>query len=367
MTRPPSGMFVVNDLVIQEDSCNLACEYCLTGQSLFKEDHSMQRIFDPPRLLSCLPGTALHERLYTVLDGLSPLELPVIKISGGEVLLIQGIMEFVEELSRRFETVVILTNGIPLTEARLERLSELRNVVLQLSLDSTRFRGNSYRVQSEAVHATLMERVLRILRSGLAAEIYLVLNDRSIEDLEASLRDLAPFAGSTAVFPFPVRGPQRLRYLPRDDQRFMLFDVLDRADSFGGILPSRPYLERLRRFFLDGGRTFACHLPRIAFTTFDDGAVTSCPNIWFNKIGNLVQETPELVLKNLGSSAFRRLLLADHPRINACKACFTPWDPVSLYFEGEIGLEDLARVPVYRGPRTQRRIQEIRDRFYRTE
>jgi MoaA/NifB/PqqE/SkfB family radical SAM enzyme len=359
--------FVVNDLVIQEDSCNLACEYCLTGQSLFKEDHSLQKIFDPPQPLSCLPGTELYERLSKVVASVSLLELPVVKISGGEVLLIRGIMEFVERLSECYETVVILTNGVPLTEPRLERLLELGNVVLQLSLDSTRYRGNSYRVQSQAIHDALMKRLRRALASGLAVEVYLVLNDRSIEDLEATCEDLAPYGGAVTVFPFPVRGPQRERFLPRPEQHALLFRCLDRAADFGDLLPLPPYLMRLRRFFAEEGRTFRCHLPRIAFTTFDDGAVTSCPNIWFNHVGNLLRDDPAELLVQLDDSPFRKLLLADRPRIDACKACFTPWDPISLYFEGELSLDEVAQVPIYRGSRTRERLRRIRDGYVRMQ
>ncbi|HEX7243888.1 MAG TPA: hypothetical protein VF263_26610, partial [Longimicrobiaceae bacterium] len=79
--------YVFNDLVIQEDNCNLACEYCLTGQSLFRAGHEEQKIFDPPRPSSCLPGTPLGERLRAMVDATADQRIPVLKLSGGEVLL----------------------------------------------------------------------------------------------------------------------------------------------------------------------------------------------------------------------------------------------------------------------------------------
>jgi MoaA/NifB/PqqE/SkfB family radical SAM enzyme len=359
--------FVVNDLVIQEDTCNLACEYCLTGQSQFKEDHTLQKIFDPPRHLTCEPGTELHRRLAGVLEGVGVQDVPVVKISGGEVLLIRGIMGFVQELGRRYETVVILTNGIPLSESRVDELQAMQKVVLQISLDASRYRGNSYRVQNETIHQALMQRIHRLLASGLPVEIYLVLNDRSIEEFENTCEDLARYGDHVTLFPFPVRGPQRQRFLPRPDQYEGFFRVLDQADRFGGLLPSEPYRQRLQQFFREGGRGFRCHLPRIAFTSFDDGAVTSCPNIWFNHVGNILDDAPAAVMSSLAESRFRRLLLADRPRIDACKACYTPWDPVSLYFDGQMTLAELAEVPVYRGPRTQERLQQIRDVYLQQE
>lgn len=362
----PQGLglpFVVNDLVIQEDTCNLACEYCLTGQSQFKEAHSLLKIFEAPRKLTCEPGSELHQRLLRILDATRDHDVPVVKISGGEVMLIRGILRFIEELSARYETVVVLTNGVPLSDRRLARLSELGNVVLQLSLDSTRFHGNSYRVRTPEIHDAFFRRVERILDAGLPTEIYQVLNDRSIEDFASTCEDLARWAGHVSLFPFPVRGPLRDRFLVRPEQVAPFLAVLNDAGRYAGLLPSAPYRRRLARFLGDGERRFRCHLPRIAFTSFDDGSVTSCPNIWFNQVGNFITQPAAEVLNDLTASPFRRLLLAERPRIDACKACFTPWDPLSLYFEGELTLEQLAEVPVYRGNRTRRRLHEIRSAY----
>lgn len=319
----PITPFVVNDLVIKEDSCNLACEYCLTGQSLFKEEHSLQMIFEPPKPNSCLPGTELYNQLQGIVDAVATQDVPVVKISGGEVFLIRGIMNFIEELSQRYETVVILTNGLLLTDEKLDRLRALGNIVLQLSLDATSYEGNSYRVPSLKVQSLLMERVHRILSSGLSIEIYTVLNDRSIETLEQTLEDLKHYADQVCLFPFPVRGPTRDRFLPKPEQYNYLRRVLDQAERYNGLLPSRHYLDRLWQFFVDGERTFSCHLPRIAFTTFDNGIATSCPNIWFNHVGNLINEPTNKMFEQLADNPFRKLLLANKPRIDACKACFT--------------------------------------------
>lgn len=357
--------FVVNDLVIQEDSCNLACSYCLTGQSQFKQEHSLLKIFEPPSKLSCEPGTELRQRLDAILAGVAVQPVPVVKISGGEVMLIRGIMELIEELSERYETVVVLTNGIPLSDARLARLGELGNVVLQVSLDSTRFHGNSYRVESQAIHDALMARMWSIFASGMPVEIYMVLNDRSIEDFEASCGDLLPFAERLRLFPFPVRGPLRKPFLTRPEQHGPFFRLLDRADEWGRLMPAPPYLERLRSVLGGDGRTFRCHLPRIAFTAFDDGAVTSCPNIWFNHVANLLEQPGEQVMERLTESPFRRLLLSERPRIDACRACFTPWDPVSLYFDDQLTLDELSEVPVYRGARTREMLQRIHLAYHR--
>ena len=354
---------LVLDLVIDEESCNLSCTYCLTGQSSFKPGHELQRIFEPPRVRSCASGTVLHHQLCQTLLKLEYLQAPIVKISGGEVTLIRGIFDFLEECSALFETVVLLTNGALLTQNNVTRLLRLGNVVLQLSLDSTRYEGNSYRVGSVEVHQALVERILRVLETGVETEIYLVINDRSIETIEETLTDLLPFSSNVKVFPFPVRGPARDTFFPRDEQILSLFERLDRHGQYGQLLPFPNYLERLRAFLTNKERHHRCHLPRFAVGAFEDGTVTTCPNIWFDKVGNAITDDTVQLAERIEQSPLRRLLLAESPRIDACKACFTPWELLSLYCDNAITLGDITSVPVYRGPKARERLEVIKRNY----
>ena len=79
-------MLLANDLVVNEDSCNLSCEYCLTGQSNMKDQHSELRIFQPPVRDACHPDTPLGERLRTVARRVKDAhDNPVLKLTGGEL------------------------------------------------------------------------------------------------------------------------------------------------------------------------------------------------------------------------------------------------------------------------------------------
>jgi len=349
MSSPP---FVVADIVVRESNCNLSCTYCLTGQSNFKSEHSLLGIFAPPTKFDCGPQTELGRRLRSILRAPAEARTPVVKLSGGEFMLIEGSDELVEEIAPSYETVVLLTNGMPLTQTRCARLRSLGNIVLQVSIDATRHSGNSYRCPDEATHHAAMSRLHGILKSGIPTEIYLVLHDRSMPSLRDTLDDLMPYSGALTVFPFPVRGPDRSSFQPTPEQQRTLLEVVEHASRWEGLLPGTPYLERLRRFYVDAGRRFSCHLPRVAFTAFDDGVVTNCPNIWFNHADNLLQKPVAEVYRTLTDAPFRRLLLAPAPRIDACRGCYTPWDPVSLYFEDQLSLQELGRIPMYRGPRT---------------
>jgi MoaA/NifB/PqqE/SkfB family radical SAM enzyme len=165
------------------------------------------------------------------------------------------------------------------------------------------------------------------------------------------------------VCPFPVRGPGKERFYPKPEQIWHLERVLEKYDYYSPILPPRAYLLRLIRFMREGQRAFRCHLPRFAFTAFDDGLVTPCPNIWFNSLGNVLKENLAEVVKKIGQEAFYSILLAERPRIDACKGCFTPWDMLSMYVDGEITLDELCKGPMYSAPQSRERIREITAKY----
>jgi MoaA/NifB/PqqE/SkfB family radical SAM enzyme len=353
-----------NDLVINEDSCNLSCNYCLTGQSNLKEGHRLKLIFDPPKRDTYDRGTELEHKVNTVSDRLRQrFKMPLLKVTGGEIFLVKGIMDFLARESPNYEVLVVQTNGVLVNEEHLERLRSFGNVVLQISLDSNLFSGNSYRVQKPELHAKVIRAITAILDSGIPCEIYTVLNDRSVSEMADLAGWLASFKNPPVFFPFPVRGPDAKDFAVRPDQVHHIEEFVARYDEFANVLPPRPYFDRLLSFYREQKRTFRCHLPRLVVSTFSDGVVTPCPNIWFSDMGKVLDEDWDDVLEKVGETGLYKALLAERPRLSACHGCFTPWDTLSMYFDDEITLDELCAAPTY-SPEPIRRLLETAKRDY---
>ncbi len=347
----PPPRLMGNDLVVNEDACNLACTYCLTGQSNLKAGHRDQLIFQPPRVDRYAPGSPLGQRLHTVVERIrTSLRTPLLKVTGGEIFLIKGIIEFLEAVAPLHEVLVVQSNGLPLIDERIARLAALGNVVVQISLDSSVYAGNGYRARSEDLHGKMLDRIAAVVAAGLPLEIYAVLNDRSAPYVEDFARWCGAFPRNRPqFFPFPVRGPDAARFAMKPEDVRYLDALRALQPELPDVLPPPAYLDRLVDFFRHG-RTWRCHLPALVISTFDDGLATACPNIWFNDMGNLLEDGWETVVGQVGATGFYELLLAERPRLDACKRCFTPWDTLSLYFEDEISLDDLCRAPSYGAP-----------------
>lgn len=350
-----------NDLVINEDSCNLGCTYCLTGQSNLKSSHESKLIFQPPVVDRYSETTDLGVRLNAIVDRVDhELRPPLLKLTGGEIFLIKGIMEFIEKVAPLHEAVIVQTNGLPLTNDKIERLSLLGNIVVQISLDSSNYEGNSYRVLSQRIHEMVIDRIEAVVRAGLPLEIYGVLNNRSAPYLSEFVRWCGQFGeDAPQLFPFPVRGPDSEKFKVHPDQYGFIDELHDLLGEFKHMLPPKPYLDRLSSFYHKGERTWRCHLPRLVMSTFSDGVATPCPNIWFQKMGNLVEDDWQSTLGQVNTTPFYELLLADRPRLDACKGCFTPWDTLSMYMDGAISLDELCRAPSY-APQAIRHLLETR-------
>jgi molybdenum cofactor biosynthesis enzyme MoaA len=347
--------FLVNDMVIEEQLCHLKCSYCLT-----EEYNLLMAVPDARARLTTDHRQDWHELLdvfHTTVDA------PVLRISGGEFFWLRASTEFIEECSRRYETVQIITNGVFLNPDRVDRLAALGNCLLNISLDGHTMEMNRHRFPER--QGRLLDLILgnldNVARSGIRTDVQMVLTDANAGLVTSFCEYLVSrYDQQVRLFFFPVRGSQQDSFVPPPAD--YLAEVVERYDEFAGILPPRAYVEHIATQIRTGRRTLQCFIPATMSQLFGSGDVSACPHAWLEPLGNLHQK-PELLTETVAAHRHYDLFLQERPRFSFCKGCATPSDVVNLYLLDVITEDEIGGCFLYSGSRTLARLRDLKQRF----
>ncbi len=335
---------LINDLVIQEHLCNMKCKYCLTKSSEFEKEGNNH----PNGIHQYCNNSILKNNLDTISDVLfTTFDIGILKISGGEVLLIKGIEDYIIREAAKYKTVQLLTNGILLNKEVLDRLKNLKNFCIQISLDHNEMEGNQYRTSNQHILDCILSNIDYVVQLKIPLEINCVLTDKNTGTLMTFLDYLLKYDFKLMVLPFPIRGNDKDVFLPLKEQLCEIENIIDNYETYKGILPCKPYLEELLLFMKNGKRRYPCYFPNISVGSFDDGEITPCSNYWFVSLGNLLNTNYKLAIDKIGKDRIYKVLTGNHRKHTICEQCFTPWELINLYFAGVISIDELCAEPLY--------------------
>lgn len=335
----------INDLVIKEDICNMHCKYCLTGTSEFKDSESAKV---KTHTLQYSEGSELQKNMDTVTESIfNAFGISILKISGGEILLVKGIMDYIRKQAPKYKKIQVLTNGVLLTPDLLSQMKEIKNICIQISIDHHTVEGNEYRTPSLNKLQRILDNLDHAVQSGIPVEINCVLHDKNTHLLIGFADYLMKYKGHFTLFPFPVRGKNKHDFYPSASQLSGIEELINRYAEYQEILPPKAYLKYLLRFLQNGEREIPCIFPKVAIGSFDDGNITPCANYWFSSLGNVLSEEPQTVFNNMNIDRIYDILTHDRLRPIECSQCFTPWEVLNLYAIGKITVDDLKKLPLY--------------------
>lgn len=350
-------LYLMNDFVVQEHVCNLRCLYCLN----FENELKGAQPWVPVEQVNLKAGGKGFTRALQVLE-LCRLkaDAPILRISGGEILAIDGGVSFIEQVSTNWEKVQVLTNATLLRGETLERLSDIHSLNLCCSVDGHTLELNSLRTKNQRLAQSIIDGLLGAIKAGIPVEINTVLTGHNIEALYDFACYLAalPKRADLRLIPFPVRGEVAEDMAPSPQQLSSLYKLLDDYGQFESLLPPRAYLERLCNFYEQGRRSFRCHIPLAFIQSFDDGVIASCSNCWAVSLGNLLED--ENVFHQIGEAKIHRLFLRPRPRVPFCQSCFTPFDIVNVYLDDECSLDDISGMNLYSSASVRDRLMRLK-------
>lgn len=361
---------LINDFVIREDICNSRCEYCLIGDSSIKEDRLVERTegivrFDPKKIKEPLlyqSGAPLKTRIDKVLNVMEDyIDASILKISGGEVFLIKNIIGLLEDRHTHYSNIQVLTNGTLLNQEVIERLADIPNMNVQFTIDGHTLEMNSYRVKTQNLQDKLMKNLNLLVEYEIPVEINCVLTNKNTENLDEFVEYLLRYEGKLTLLPYPVRGTAKSKYFPLPEQLKGIEKLIKNYTLYQRVLPPLIYLSSLLEYLVTKRRTLKCSLPLCMFQLFDDGIITPCVNMWTVILGNILNEEPKPVFDKIGKEKIYNLMLTDKPSTPFCKQCFTPWDIINLYFQGEISIEVLCEMPLYNRGEIKRKLERLKE------
>ncbi|MFF8730097.1 radical SAM protein [Streptomyces sp. NPDC015171] len=347
--------FLVNDMVIEEQLCQMRCSYCLT-----EEYNLLMNVPDARLRLTTDRRQDWHEILDLYHEHV---DAPILRLSGGEFFWLKGSTEFVEEASRRYETVQVITNGVFLNERRVEALAALGNVQLNISLDGHTLELNKHRLppKQAKLHDVIMRGLDTAAKAGIKIDIQSVLTDANYDgQLEFAEFLRERYAGLATLYFFPVRGETFDRMGPPAGDH--LVPLVERYDEFSSVLPPRAYVEHMAEQLRTNVRTMGCFVTATMAQLFGQGDVSACPHAWVKPMGNLA-ENRTLLLDQYGSHQHYDLFMHERPRFAFCKTCATPSDVLNLYFLDRITEEEIAGTHLYSGERSLARLRQLKAAF----
>lgn len=347
--------YLVSDFVIFEDVCNGQCKYCITGSSFFKENHETLRQNDNLKFRNSKlrefdntysDGSRLRNNIDSIISSIKEnADSFILKISGGEIFLIKGIVDFIEAVAKDFHRIQIITNGFLLQSSLIERLSKISNLSLQISMDGHNLELNRYRVRDSVLQNRLNNTIKECCSYNIPVEINCVITDANLDKLY-EFADFLNQYDNVLFLPYLIRGSNREAFLPKREQISGLGAIIRDYEKYKNILPPKAYLEALYNFILDYSKGDKCYLPRLIYQCFDDGTLTPCSNIWFKSFGNIL-DNPKPVFNRLSEDSFYDVIDKHMKVLEHCRYCFTPWEIVNLYLDNRITEQEMRRIYLY--------------------
>lgn len=345
---------LINDYVINPELCNFKCNYCLSN-------HSPVWISDFDGSQKKLSQYLLGEQVEKTLMHFDEVfDYPILRISGGEILIYSDFLDFLDQCSKKYEAVQVLTNGYFLSAEIVDHMNALGNIYVHISLDGHLYEMNSYRVKSLKQHQRLMSNLEYALESNLKIEIGSVLTDRNTANYVSFLDYLNGFDNKVVVYPFPVRGETLEQFVADEKSAACFSEILEKYEDYLEILPPRSFMNHVVSNILGNDRVFSCHLPKTTIQTFNSGDVTPCLNLWMNKVGNIHTDSKMTIHNEIQNQNIYKIFNQNRPRLKYCKHCITSLDVISLYLSDKISLEEINKIPLYSGEQTQNRMNRFK-------
>ena len=365
--------FVIQDFLLLEEICNIACSYCegyyhdgipfkRNNDRLIMPASWMGKLKLIPAIKEFIKDSLSIDDLFRIADETlkrvaAIADIPILKISGGEIYVINEIHDFIKRLAPRYEQLQILTNGTLLTPKKVSELRSIGNINLQISLDGHTPEMNHARVQNPKMTQHILMIIDEAARAGINLEVNCVLTSYNTAGLEKFLERLERH-DNLLLLPRPVRGAPMRLLKPNEDQIRSFGNFVRKYEGHKN-LPPVEYLLRVHRTLEQGNRSWPCYTPHTVLGSTYLGRVDTCTcGGHLPVVGNLFKDSRKTIETKNSIEHF-----PPQDAIAKCGNCVTNYEIIDLYIDGEITLDRILKIPLYNGVRTSSNLQKIKQKL----
>lgn len=359
MKHHQSFPMIIHDHVFTDFICNLRCTYCPCEVNL------MKRGGDFLHVSSFGDSTAYRESITNFLDrnrevikrSKNRIDIPVLKISGGEIFLIPEFMDLLPALVNEYAIVQILTNGTLLNPVIIKKLKIFSNIHIQISLDGHTIEMNAQRFRNPKTLSSILRNLTLLSNVGIPLEINCVLTRFNIERFFDFVLDFSLRFRQCTMYPFPVRSHPEL--FPHPDQIKLFEQALENNFLLvKHILPPIQYFHSLIEFMKAGKRMKRCYIPHTILATSGDGLLEACTCGPVKTLGNVLLPNADDVYSRVGQDSCYDNVKEPDLSPTCCRDCFTHYEIINLFLEGDLSVEELKAMPFFDVPEVLHKLSE---------
>lgn len=329
---------LLTHIIIRSDFCDSFCKYCYERE-----------LHDQKKTDEYQYGGELKERLESILlFGKEYFTSPMIKISGGEIFLMDGLENFIRRLLENYSYVLVQTNGRHLTKEKMDFIIDSQRVNLQISLDGHDMEMNQYRFDQPEILDKIMNSIQYLVKNDVYVELTSVLHNRNTARYFEFIEYLANLErgqcqNNLKVTPIFIVDKEGIFKAPKEDLVGME-RLIENYERYQDLLPPKIYLENLLRLMQGQRLHYDCYNPVVSLNLIDRGDIKACTNILPENVlnvGNVLEGNIRDIVKKFGKTKFQSLLLHTRQRVPLCRNCYNFCSIYNLYFNGLVSLDEL--------------------------
>ncbi|MDR2544161.1 MAG: radical SAM protein [Methanobrevibacter sp.] len=298
------------------DFCNWNCKHCFNDSSSLQDD-----FIDSTKLISFLRQ-------------MSNMGVNTLNLSGGEPLFHPQFNEIVEEASKLFKKIIILSNGTLINEKHIDIFKKYKDkITLRLTLNSSTFEYMDDFVGKSGAFNRVNEVISLVASEGVNVEVAMICTPYNMDDMVdvAKLsRKLGASKLEIGIITSIGRAIDYEDYIFSEDSlsefedKYRLFvdefrDYMFTSEEFQ-IMKSEEFQIMIENSKNDAFRKGNCGVGLRSISVTSTGKVKLCPidvNSFFN-MGNVLEEDLKSVFLRMEKFGFDKM---DVPQIMVCGQC----------------------------------------------